>query len=119
LRLPRISSPTLPPAVIRTLRSTLGQTRLPDESANCLEKTVHGNGFGDVRLASALSDALLVALHGEGCDGDNRNASQLIVILEPLGHLQPRDLGKLDVHDDEVRPMLSRQMQRLDAVPRL
>ena len=30
-------------------------------------------GFGNVGFATAFADTLFVALHGESCDGDDRN----------------------------------------------
>ena len=43
---------------------------------------------------------------------------QLVIVLEPLGDFEARDLGKLDVHQDQIRPMLAREVERFDAVAR-
>ena len=43
---------------------------------------------------------------------------ELLVVLEPLGDLEAGDFGQLDVHQDQVGPMLAREIERLDAVAR-
>src|SRR5262245_23908636 len=81
-----------------------------------LEELADRDRLGDVGLAAALADLLLVALHGEGGDRDDRDAAQLRVLLEPLGDLEAGDLGQLDVHQDEVGPVFARQSHRLEPV---
>ncbi len=46
-------------------------------------------------------------------------ALQLVVILQPLRHFKTGNLGQLNVHQDEVGPVLARQFDRLDAAARL
>src|SRR5260221_251922 len=70
-------------------------------------------------VAAALANLLLVALHGEGGDGDDRNRAQLVVFLDPFRHLQPRYLGQLDIHQDQVGTMRTGDLERLHAVLRL
>ena len=43
-------------------------------------------------------------------------ALQLVVLLDPLGDFEAGNLGQLDVHQDQVGPVLARQLQRLHAV---
>src|SRR3954463_15891311 len=76
------------------------------------EKMAHGlDEFSDrdrlrqIGLASAFADALLVALHGKRRHRHHRDGFQLGIILEPLGDFEAGHLGKLDVHDDQIRAM--------------
>ena len=41
---------------------------------------------------------------------------QFRVVLEPFGDFEAGDFGKLDVHQDEIGPVLAREVERLDAV---
>ena len=77
-------------------------------------KRRHRDRLGDIGLAAALADALLVALHGKGGDGDDRDRVQVVVLLQPLGHFQAGNLRQLDVHEDQVGPMHARQIERLE-----
>src|SRR6185437_2316799 len=76
------------------------------------------NRLRQVRLASALADTLLVAFHGEGGDGNDRDRLELGVVLEPLGDFETGDLRQLDIHEDEVGLVLAREVERFDAVAR-
>ena len=40
---------------------------------------------------------------------------QVRVVLEPLGDLEPRDFGQLNIHQDQVGPVLARESDRLHA----
>src|SRR5215203_3471459 len=72
-----------------------------------------------IGLAAALADALLVALHGEGRHGDHRDGFQLVVLLQPLGDLEPGHFRQLDVHEDQIGPVRPRELDGVDAVPGL
>src|SRR5690606_24615082 len=72
-------------------------------------------GLGNIGLAPALPDPLLVALHGEGCHRDDGNGAQLVVFLEPFGHFQAGNLRKLDIHQDQVGTMRTRKIYRVHA----
>ena len=41
---------------------------------------------------------------------------QLGILLKPFRHFQPRNLRKLDVHQDQVGLVPAREIERLDAV---
>src|SRR5215217_4698082 len=69
-----------------------------------------------IGLAAALADALLVALHGEGGNGDDRDGLEVVVLLQPLRDLEAGDFGKLDVHQDEIGLVGAGELERLDAV---
>ena len=46
------------------------------------------------------------------------NDPQILIVLEPFGDFKAGDFGKLDVHQDQIRPMLASKVERLDAVAR-
>ena len=48
-----------------------------------------------------------------------RNRPELHVVLQPAGDVEAGDLGKLDVHQDEVWPMLARKRQHFVPAPGL
>ena len=52
--------------------------------ADGIQEGGNGDGFGDVGLAAAAADALLVALHGEGSDGDHRDVGEFLVVMGSL-----------------------------------
>src|SRR5918999_3567786 len=109
--LARMSSTTRTRAVIRHLLDAPRRSRFPDEPAHGVDEAHDRNRLRDVGLAAAAADALLIALHGIGGHGDDRDLAQVIVILEPLRHLEPGHLGKLDVHQDQLRPVLAGEAQ--------
>src|SRR5882724_2954521 len=84
-----------------------------------LEEIGDRDRLGDIGLAAALADLLLVALHGEGRHGNDRDGLQRIIFLDPFGHFQAGDLRQLDVHKDKVGPVLAGQLQRFHAIARL
>src|SRR5919199_682597 len=81
-----------------------------------LQKLGYGDRLRDISLAAAGPDPLLVALHREGRDGDDRNGSELVVLLDPARHVEARDLGQLDVHQDQVGAVPARELDGLEAV---
>src|SRR5260221_2323061 len=123
LRTSKYSLASLAPSSL-TLTSTSSTTRMradieaasAQKALDRLEEIGDGNRLGDIGLAAALANLLLVALHGEGGDGDDRNRAQLVVFLDPFRHLQPRYLGQLDIHQDQVGTMRTGDLERLHAV---
>ena len=89
-----------------------------EEPANGLDELADRDRLGHIGLAAALADALLVALHGERGDGDDGNGPQIRIVLEPFGDFEAGHFGQLDVHQDQIGPMLAREVERLDAVAR-
>ena len=59
-----------------------------------LRKFITATGF--IAVATALADLLLVALHRERRDGDDRDCPQATTLLEPPGDLDPGDRGDLN-----------------------
>ena len=55
-------------------------------TADRVEEGGNGDGLGDVGLTAAATDALLVAFHGEGGDGDHRDVAQFLVVLGTGNH---------------------------------
>src|SRR5947209_8633857 len=51
------------------------------------QKSRDRDRLGKVGLAAALADALLVPLHGECRDRDHRDGAEVVILLDPLGHL--------------------------------
>src|SRR5262249_22007031 len=88
---------------------------LPKVSAHGLKKRADRDRFGNVGLAAALSDALLIALHGKRGDGNHGNLAQFFVVLEPARYLKTGDLGQLDVHQDQIGAPLAGNLQSFDA----
>ena len=92
--------------------------RIAQEVADGFDELADRDRLGQIGLAAALADAFLVALHGKGGDGDDRNAVAALIVLEPFGDFEAGDFGQLDVHQDQVGPVLAREIERFDAVAR-
>src|ERR1700688_807802 len=88
----------------------------PEEMADGLDELAHRDRLGQIGLAAALADALLVALHGEGGNRHDRDRFELGIVLEPFGHFEAGYLRQLDVHQNQIGPVLARKIERLDPV---
>src|SRR5579864_9372484 len=97
-------------------RADMAQLRLTQESFDGLQEIGDRDRLGDIGLAAAFADLLLIPLHGEGSDGDDRDRAEIVILLDPFRHLEAGDLGQLNVHEDEVRMMLAGELQRFHAV---
>src|SRR5216684_781887 len=105
LRTSKYSLASLAPSSL-TLTSTSSTTRMradieaasAQKALDRLEEIGDGNRLGDIGLAAALANLLLVAF------------------LDPFRHLQPRYLGQLDIHQDQVGTMRTGDLERLHAV---
>src|SRR5579885_603075 len=91
-------------------------SRSPEEMTYRLDELAHRDRLGQIGLATAFADALLVALHGERGDGYHRDGLQLGIVLQPLGDFEARHLGKLNVHQHQIGAVLAGKVERLDAV---
>src|SRR6202050_4769918 len=100
----------------RTRAVIASPSRITQEVADGLDELTHRNRLGQVSLAAALTDALLVALHGKSGDSHDWDALKLLIALKPLRHFETRHLRKLDIHQNQIRPMLARQVEHFDAV---
>lgn len=83
--------------------------------AHCFEELHDGDRFRQIGLASALPDFFLVALHGESGNGDHRDMAQIFVVLDPLRDLKSGDLGQLNIHQNEIGFVQTREFHRFDA----
>ena len=89
---------------------------IAEKAADGLDELADRDRLGQIGLATALADALLVALHRKRGDGDHRDGLELGIFLEPFGHFETGHFGQLNVHQDQVGPVLAREVERLDAV---
>jgi hypothetical protein len=99
--------------------SGVGLLDLAQETLDGLEEIGDRNGLGNVGIAAAPPELLLVALHGEGGDGDNGYRLQRVLVLDPFRHFKAGNFRQLDVHKDKVGFVLSSQSQGFHAVVRL
>src|SRR4029079_6881415 len=91
-------------------------TLLSDEPSDGLNELAYRNRLGQIRLASALADALFVPLHGKGGDRDDRNGPQLRIVLDPPRDFEAGDLWKLDIHQNQIRAKLAHEIERFETV---
>src|SRR5579871_6778966 len=75
---------------VRTSSTTRIRALIPGPSVlhempHRLEEFGDRNRLRQIRLAAALADPLLVALHGEGRHRHHRDRLQLVVLLDPFG----------------------------------
>src|SRR5215469_2952419 len=101
-----------------TTRTRAVMLRTSQKMTNGLDEFRHRDRLRQIGLAAAFADALFVALHREGGDGDHRNLLQVLVVLQPFGHFEAGNFRKLDVHQNQVGPVLAGEIERLDAVAR-
>src|SRR5262249_5660330 len=98
------------------IRAVTEMNSLPHKSTHGLNELADRNRLGQIGRAAAPADAFLVALHGKGGDGNNRNGAQLRIVLDPARDLQARNLRQLDVHQDQIGPHLADEIERLVAI---
>ncbi len=87
----------------------------------CLDIAHEGFGrdrLGNVAVESGLDHAIAVAHHGKRRNAHQRNRAQLGVAFYPLGYFETIDSGKLNIADDEIRPLLLGKFQALEPVAR-
>jgi len=89
-----------------------------EKLAERLDEFGDGNRLREIRFATALADALLVALHGKGGDGNDGNDVKFRVVLDPLRDFEAGDFGELDIHEDQVGAVLAGEIDGFDAVAR-
>src|SRR5947209_724165 len=92
------------------------KTLLTDKAPNRFNKFADRDRLRQIRLAAALADAFLVALHRERRHRHHRNGAQLRIVLDPAGDLQSGHLRQLDVHQDQIGTQFSHQIERLKTV---
>src|SRR5262252_5298058 len=80
------------------------------------QETRYRYWFSNICFATALSDLLFVSFHRKSSYRDDRDCAQIFVLLDPLGDLETRYFGKLDIHQDKVGTMLTRKFESFDPV---
>ena len=85
------------PPLGRTTRN-LAVMRLVQEPADGVQEVRDRDRLGDIGLAAALADALLISLHGEGGDRHDWDRLQLGIVLEPFGDFEAGNFRQLNVH---------------------
>src|ERR1700761_8632508 len=75
-----------------TTRTRAVILRTSQEMTDGLDELGHRDRLRQIGFAAAFADALFVALHREGGDGDHRDLFQLRIVLQPLGHFEAGDL---------------------------
>src|SRR6185437_6828171 len=75
----------------------------PKEMTDRFDEFPDRNRLRQICLAASFADPLLLAIHGESRDCDNRNGFELGIVFEPLGHFEPRHFRQLDIHQDQIR----------------
>src|SRR5690606_21279258 len=113
LTLGAISSTT---RIFALTQAPLFQLRLLQIALDDFEKARNGNRLGDIVLAAALKDLLLVAFHGKSGHGNDRDRFDVLVLFDPLGDLETGNLGQLDVHQDQIGFVLLGQLERVTSV---
>lgn len=76
-----------------------------EERRDRLKKGLGVDRLGNEPVAPRLADPLLVACHGVGTDGEDRDGSRLRVLSKHPGECQAINMRQVDVEQDEVRPM--------------
>ncbi len=105
------SSSTIRTRAGRSAMSGIG-VHAPDQlSRDGRQEVLVAHRLGDVAVAPGGANALLVALHRQGGEGDHRNGARRLVPLEQRGGLEAVHAGKLDVHQDQVGLLVARQRQ--------
>src|ERR1700688_4519501 len=106
-----------------TLAGTSSTTRTravisggPEEMTDGLDELADRDWLGQIGLAAAFADALLVALHGEGGDRHHGDRLELGIVLEPFGHFETGDFRQLDIHQNQIGPVFAREIERLDPI---
>src|SRR6185312_10606513 len=102
----------------RTRALIAAPSGVAQEMPDGLDELRHRDRFRQVGFAAPLADAFLVALHGERGHRNNRYRFEFGVVLEPLCHFQAGYFRQLNIHDDEIGPVLTREVERLDTVSR-
>src|SRR6185369_12612149 len=80
------------------------------KTADGFEKAGDGNRLGNIGLAATLTDDFLITFHRKCSHRDDRDSAQGIVFLQPFGDFQPGNLGKLDVHQNQVGAVFARDI---------
>src|SRR6185437_3806201 len=100
----------------RTRAVMIAPSGRPQELPDGLDELADRNRLRQIGFAAALADTFLVAFHGEGGNRHNRDGLEFGIVLEPFGHFESGYFGQLDIHQNEIRPVLARKIERFDPV---
>src|SRR5215831_16937714 len=78
-----------------------------EKAADGLDELGHRDRLRQISLATALADALFIALHRKCRHRDHGDGLELGVFFEPFGHLETGDLRQLNVHQDQIGTALA------------
>ena len=73
----------------------------------------------DVSVTSGVQGPAVVPLHREGGNCNNRDMANIVIFLDPFSNLKTGHPWQLDIHQDQIRPVLLRKLQRLHPLCRL
>src|SRR5262245_8697467 len=90
----------------------------PEKAADGLDELGHRDRLRQISLATALADALFIALHRKCRHRDHGDGLELGVFLEPFGHFETGDLRQLYVHQDQIGTALAGEIEHIEAVAR-
>src|SRR5207245_1438138 len=98
-------------------RSKVGRALASREEAlDGSQEARYRDRLRDIGLAAAVTDLLLIAFHSKRRDRDDRDHSQIVIFLDPLGNLETGYFGKLNVHQDQIGAVLTGQHERLESI---
>src|SRR5262249_17232945 len=90
----------------------------PEKAADGLDELRHRDRLRQIGLATAFTDALLIASHRKGGHRDHRNGLKFGVFLEPIGHFETGDVRQLNIHQNQIGTALAGEIEYLEAVAR-
>src|SRR5437660_1893846 len=98
------------------IRADIETHSLPNKTPYGFNEFADRNWLGQIGLASALADTLLVPLHRKCRDRNHGDRTQLRTILDPPRPFETGDLRKLDIHQDQIGAHLAHEIERLETI---
>lgn len=90
---------------------------IDEKLADRAQQLVNPDRLGDIALATAAKNAVLIAAHRERGHREDRYVLELAIALDDLSNFQAGDTWELNVHDNQIRSVFARQSDGLHAVP--
>src|SRR5665213_7392 len=100
----------------RTRAVMIAPSGRPQEMPDGLDELADRNRLRQIGFATALANAFLVALHGKGGDRHDRYRLEFGIVLEPFCHFEAGYFRQLDIHQNEIRPVLACEIKRFDPI---
>src|SRR5437588_686274 len=98
------------------IRADIETHSLPNKTPDGFNKFADRNWLGQIGLASALANPLLVPLHRKGRHRHHRDRTQFRIVLDPARHFEAGDLRQLNIHQDQIGAHLAHEVKRLETV---